>query len=99
MNEDNAKIAWRYMTLIKASQEGNSQTRNLTGTEFQILAYIGWRGDKAYVSEIVEHPMFRYQSLSTIKRGIVNMKALGLIEAKSATKDSRIMYLKLKEET
>ncbi|MEO1943168.1 MAG: helix-turn-helix domain-containing protein [Candidatus Thioglobus sp.] len=97
MNEDKAKIAWRYMTLLKASQEWDSKTKELTGTEFQILAYIGWRGDKAYVSEIVEHPMFRYKSLSTVKRAIGNMKALGLIESKSATKDTRIMYLKLKE--
>lgn len=98
MNTDRAKIAWRYMTLLKASQEKDSTTRHLSGTEFQILAYVGWRQGKAYIHEILEHPMFKYNSLSTIKRAVMVLKQEGLIESSQIMDgDSRIMCLTIKE--
>lgn len=99
MNTDRAKIAWRYMTLLKSSQEKDSTTRNLSGTEFKILAYIGWRQGKAYIHEILEHPMFKYNSLSAIKRAVVRLKEQGLIgTSQTINGDSRIMCLTIKEE-
>jgi len=93
MKKKELKLAWHYLTLIRAAQEDNNLDE-LSGLEFKLLAYIGWRGDKAYINEIVEHPAFTPYSFSTIKRGIQKLHSLDLIQS-SANKslDSRINYL------
>ena len=41
MKKKELKLAWHYLTLIRAAQEDNNLDE-LSGLEFKLLAYIGW---------------------------------------------------------
>lgn len=97
MNNKEAKLVWGYMALIKMNQDAKKRTRELSDIEFKVLAYIGWRSGKAYINEVVEHPFFAKYSLSTIKRSILHLKNLNLIEGIISKADSRVVYLSIKE--
>jgi len=98
MNREESKLAWNYITLLKASQDAGHITRHLSGIEFKVLAYIGWRNNRAFIQEIVEHPAYNSYSLSTIKRAILNLKSLELIESRQSPEDGRVMILSLRED-
>ena len=97
MNIKEAKLVWRYMSLIKATQDSDMSTKHLSGVDFKVLAYIGWRCDKAYINEIKQHPAFKPYSLSTLKRAVLNLLSLDLIQSRQSKEDGRVMYLELKE--
>ena len=90
------KLAWNYMTLLKHYQDINN-LNHLSGTAFKVLAYIGWKPDNAYINEIIEHPYFKNLSFSTIKRAVLELKEKDLIETTKGSKDSRVVFLKLKK--
>ena len=96
MNAKESKLAWRYISLIESSKD-NPKTKDLSGTEFKVLAYIGWRNGKAYIAEIMEHPAFKPFSLSTIKRAVLTLINNNLIETRPSNEDARVQRLSLKE--
>jgi DNA-binding MarR family transcriptional regulator len=83
---------WRKREILQHDINRLLKGYDLTQTEADIYFYLAAQAGS--ISVIVNHKYFSHQSLSTIKRAIVHLKMLGLIEAFSDEIDARIIWLK-----
>lgn len=70
----------------------------LTDNGFKILAYVARHDGEATITSITKDRYFRDVSLSTIKRGVLEVLGSGLVEVRVNVLDKRVNNLWLKEE-
>jgi|JYMV01.1.fsa_nt_gi DNA-binding MarR family transcriptional regulator len=83
---------WRKREILQHDINRLIKGYDLTQTEADIYFYLAAQAGS--ISIIVNHKYFSNQSLSTIKRAIVRLKMLSLIETFSDNNDARIIWLK-----
>jgi DNA-binding MarR family transcriptional regulator len=83
---------WRKREILQHDINRLLKGFDLTQTEADIYFYLAAQAGS--ISTVVNHKYFSQQSLSTIKRAVVHLKMLGLIEAFSDEIDARIIWLK-----
>ena len=83
---------WRKRELLQHDINRLLKGFDLTQTEADIYFYLAAQAGS--ITTVVNHKYFSHQSLSTIKRAIVHLKMLSLIETFSDENDARINWLK-----
>ena len=84
---------WRKREILQHDIKRLLKGYDLTQTEADIYFYLAAQAGS--ITTIVNHKYFGSQSLSTIKRAIVQLKLLGLLETFSDDNDARINWLKV----
>jgi hypothetical protein len=70
----------------------------LSDNGFKVLAYVSVHEGEATITSITKDSYFRDVSFSTIKRGVLEVLASGLVESRVNALDKRVNNLWLKEE-
>jgi len=87
---------WRKRVLIREDTERFLKDLNLSETTSDIYFYIA--ANDANVTNILTHPYFKYVSLSTIKRSVLQLKTKNLITVTTDPQDRRIKWFNINEE-
>jgi len=83
---------WRKREILQHDINRLLKGYDLTQTEADIYFYLAAQAGS--ITTVVNHKYFSYQSLSTIKRAIVHLKMLGLLETFSDSFDARIKWFR-----